>query len=371
MSLVTKSLDPAGIKIFTDRTVEIGEPFFRPGTRMNPFPVNLMFSGGGLGDYICWTPAVQWIAENCPYVHGRVFAPAFFFELAQHWFVGYPNWKVFLIDDYASKCGRDVGTIGPDAMGRAQLVNALGAHLLDLGFGYFPNRSPVPPEYNYYPDLTDLTEEGLPSSLSLLKDKYVVFTPGGTSPVRTVPGHYWNPVIDYVRSQGLTPVLLGKSVLSSTHRSTFPADMDVLNCIDLRDRTSLLEVAVIMKYAYATLGLDNGLLHLAACTGGRFIFTYNVVRPDHRKPRMRHNGRMIELFLSKEELPCAGCQSEMSILLTHDFKRCLYADQDRKEAESAGQPYIAPKCIDMLFGDWLGKKDAPRWIAALKELTVL
>lgn len=326
--------------------VALNPEHYRAGTEASRIPVRYIFSGGGLGDYICWIPALQWIAEQCPQVFGRIYAPAFFFEIAQHFFSGYEGWRTFLIDE-VNKETKSIA-VGPDAFGRVQMVNALGSHLLDLGFAYYANLSPVPPAYNRYPDLTGLPDEGLPPALRDKQGKYVVFTLGGTTSSRTVPGALWNPLLAWVREQGLTPVLLGKEHLSPTHRAHFPEGTDLTGVIDLREKTSLLEAACIMDRAAAVLGLDNGLLHLAACTNARLLFAYNIVIPEHRSPRRSGRGRTVELSLTPEELRCSGCQSRMKALYTHDFKTCLYRDN---------------LCIEMLF-----ENGAARWKSALSAL---
>jgi hypothetical protein len=85
------------------------------------------------------------------------------------------------------------------------------------------------------------------------------------------------------------------------------------------------------------VGLDNGLLHLAACTPGNVIFGYNIASPEHRRPwRGQYDERTVDVTLTADELPCNWCQSRQKMMLNHSFHQCLYGDL---------------KCVDMLFED--------------------
>lgn len=302
----------------------------RDGARTECFPINFELAGGGMGDYLCWLPALQWIALNCPWVHGRIFAPAYFIQLVLNVFEGVPNWRVSLIERF-----KEESELGSLIRGLAsapnQLLNATGANLVRQGFCNFANLDTIP-EGTTYPKL-NLEKVKMPKPLRGLEKKYVVFTPGGTTQARFVPAKYWNPLIDWCLEKGLTPVFLGKTQMADVHRSYFDDEVHYEKGIDLREKTSLLEAARVLRDSLCAIGLDNGLLHLACCTDANVIFAYNIAAPCDRRP-LRHSGKTIDLVLTKEELACIHCQTNLKLLYTHNFKNCIYRDT---------------KCIDLLF----------------------
>lgn len=326
------------------QTVSPTQNCFRPNTRIPQTRLSLVLSGEGLGGYVCYVRALQWVAENCPHLKIQIFVPVFFFELAKHWLSPY-GWEVYFHDDIKTKYKKDDPAMAPDFPVRDQLYNALGGHPLDIGFSYYANMSGPPPDYNNYPAL-NFPESALPASV-FGKD-YAVLTPGSTAANRTLSSEQWNFLISEVISRGLTPVFLGKSDLTLKYGGSFPADIAYDKGIDLRNQTSPLEAAAIMQHARFTLGLDNGLLHLASCTPGNVIFAYNVASPEHRMPRRRAGQRTENIFLTPAELSCIHCQSRMKLLIGHDFKQCLYKDK---------------LCLDLLFAD-----DGARWKRAITNI---
>lgn len=313
------------------------------GINATCFPMNFELAGGGMGDYICWTPALQWIVNNCPWVHGRIWAPAYFIEFVRHFFEGVPNWKVDLIEHFKDKAEPGSLVRGLQSTPN-QLLNATGANLMQLGFSNFANLNPMPVDTTY-PELK-LTRP-IHKKLRGLERKYVVFTPGGTTQSRFVSAKHWNPLIDFVNSLGLIPVFLGKTQLADIHRSYFDDEINYDRGLDLRESTSLLDAAKIMEEAACTIGLDNGLLHLAACTKAPIIFAYNIASPKDRRP-IRKEGKFTELILSKEEMSCIHCQTEIKLLYHHNFKNCIRRDT---------------ACIDKLF-----ENGGDRWKKAILEI---
>ncbi len=307
------------------------------------FTINFELASGGMGDYICWTPALQWIVKNCPWVHGRIWAPAYFISFMQHVFKDVPNWEVHLIEKFSEA---DKGTLCRGLQSTpGQLINATGCGLIELGFMYFANLSPMPPD-TVYPQL-DLRDVKLHKKLRGLEKKYVVFTPGGTTQSRFVPAKHWNPLIDWVIAQGLTPVFLGKGHLADVHKSYFDDETHYEKGIDLREQTSLLEAARIIKESLCIIGLDNGLLHLAACTDASIVFGYNIAAPVDRRP-LRPSGKLIEITVPEERLGCIHCQTKFKLLYTHNYKNCIYKDV---------------RCIDLLF-----ENEGERWKQAITEI---
>lgn len=320
-----------------DRTVLAGEGY-RPGTAINALPINYYFNNSGMGDFICYTSALQWIAANCPWVMGRVYCSNFMIPFLQLALAPWPHWKAISGERVAmdlSEChiGPDIDINGQRYF--QQLFNATGCHLVDLGFAYYANFNPAPKGATY-PQMS-FPAEKLPKELRGKEGHYVCFTPGAPTTSRTVASRHINPIIDYVLALGLTPVFLGKAQVTPTHQANFPADVSYEKGIDLRDKTTVLDAACIMEHSLCTLGLDNGLLHLASCTPGNVIFGYNIASPEHRRPRRgKYDNKTTDITVPREKLPCIHCQSNMKMLVTHSFHQCLYGDL---------------KCIDLLFSE--------------------
>lgn len=343
-----------------DKFVPANPKFYREGTELRGVPVCFPVNEGGLGDFISWIPALQWVAEECPHVHGHLLVHGFLLDLAKHFFDRYEHWKVGHIGTDWQKIPGDMMILGFPPGDNPSIFNAMSSRLSIPGWAYFVNTIDIPPGWDVYPDLT-----GVPEVPEKMKPEvpYVILTPGATALTRTVPGHYWNGVVEWILNEGMEPVVLGRSHLTEGLPVTFTDGFPYEKCYDLRDKTTTLEAAALMRNAFATVGLDNGLLHLAACTGGNVIFGYNITSVESRRPRMR-GGRLIEVALSREELACIGCMTNMKLTMPHDFRFCLYTKKDAEASVKLGlPPPRAPKCVEMLFA-----QDAQIWIDALEVL---
>lgn len=312
---------------------------WRPGTWIRPAPFSFFFNAGGMGDYINYTSAILWLAQHVPWIHGTVYCDPFLTEFLDTVLAPYPHWKSG--DGRKVTFEADLGIAGPELMIAGhnvshQLCNATGAHLMDLGFQYYANRS-VAPEGWHLPRLPETRPEKVHFRVRPHLGKYVVFTPGAIRPVGMTYGKHLNPLIEYVCSLGLMPVFLGKNEFVGAANSDldpkFADDITYDRGIDLRNQTTVMQAAHIMEHAVCVLGLDNGLLHLAATTNATVIFGYNITSVADRKPR-RDWGRDFAVSLTKTELPCIACQTNGKLMLNHTFHKCWYGDS---------------KCVDMLF----------------------
>lgn len=283
-------------------------------------PHSFVLEGGGMGDYINWCSAIKYIAENYTHVDGRVFCSGLFLDVAKYLFEKYPGWKVAHRDDINKVHENGAGMCAPKR--GTQLLNACGSHLLDLGFHYYICINPPPKEYN---KLVEIDFEGAWKWPELNpKSNYCVFTPGSTTEAREMPVHGFNELVLYAISKGLTPVFLGKADLSENYQAKF-LNYNLSQGVDLRERTTILEAVQIMRGAKFVIGLDNGLLHMAGTTNVPVIFGHNITSIEHREIR-RDKGLTINITASEETLPCIGCQSKVRFVSKHDFRFCLFRD---------------------------------------------
>lgn len=320
---------PAGV-------VRLNPKIFRPGSKCKETVVNYLLTRGGIGDYICWMSALKWLATNHPQIVGRVYAPDFFIEIAENvlkpWF---PRWKVYGAKSFTQKKLESRPTYGP----MQRPINGTGMHLVDLGFVYFTNNT-TPADGRLYCQLDLATVENVLPRHTPQNIFYAVMTPGSTYANRTLPATAFNGIKDHLLSKGIVPVFLGKKDLGDQRKILFEDGYDYSGGIDLRDKTTLLEAAKIMESARLVVGLDNGLLHLAAMTDVPIIFGYNIASPEHRRPRRRKGTILWELYPDETQLTCTFCQSKMRFMFNHDFKDCLYKDNLCLEALGQPAPWI-------------------------------
>jgi hypothetical protein len=313
------------IEYYKSIEVPLNPAIFGLNLKSPTMPVSYMFGSGGVGDYINWCSAINFIKDTFTHADGRIFTSKLFLPVAQYLYGNLPRWKVidreFFYDEYENN-----SILAYPKQG-TQLWNACGGHLMDLGFAYFCCTNPPPEKYNY---LTEINYEGPWKWPELDPDsEYAVFTPGATAGVREMPFPAFNELAHYVKSKGVTPVFLGKCELSEEYRAKFlPYDFTL--GVDLRERTSLLEATQIIKRAKFIVGLDNGLLHMAGTTTTPVIFGHNITEIHHRDLR-RREGLTFNVTVAEETLACIGCQSRMRMLYKHDFRNCFFKKDPNRD----------------------------------------
>lgn len=318
---------------------EYGEEFgFRPDTSIDRVILNFAFNDGGMGDFVNYAAATLWIAKHCPWIEGRVYTPKYLTPLMQDIHADYPQFKCLESETFNDSVTHMTSLRGPGMSQNGvvvgqQLLTVMHAHPMDVGFAYYPGMATPPGEEL---PILDYESFKLKPQVKEHLGNYCVITTGSTTTSRRVEGRHLNPIIEYIHARGLTPVFIGKEDFVGTGNLdvNFPTDIDYSKGIDLRNKTSVKAAACIMQHARFVLGLDNGLLHLAALMkDSKIIFGYNITSVEHRAPRRSH-GRTINISLTDEELKCSGCQSKWQLMFTHHFNKCYYGDT---------------KCIDMLF----------------------
>ena len=303
----------------TVKSVVINKPPFRPGTHISMTEVNLILNAGGIGDYINWVPAIRYAIDHNPHIRGLILTPRYFEELARHWLGQYsPRFTVRVYDDldkegWLERCP----SIVPN---REQYANATGFHLMELGFVYYNQDSRIPADYAKLPEIrgdeADVGKFKIPPN-------YAVITTMATVENRKLPAGVINEITDHLKQNGIVPVFLGKHQLNDSYKAKTDDAISTAGVVDLRDKTDLLEAAVILSGAHFVLGLDNGLIHLASCSDVPIISIFTTIDPDLRvAPRC---ARTI-VVTPPESLTCRFCNSNMRYLIGFDFKDCLYKD---------------------------------------------
>ncbi len=320
----------------TTRIIE--NPNFRPNTKTEVKEVVFSFLMAGqktaaLGDMICWMAAIEFIAKNYNYVDGHLVVPKYFAELAANILKPYPHWRVHskVPDRLAEGFPLRQPTVNP--------LNATMMHLIDLGFIYFCGRVP-PEDAKIYPVL-DLDD--IPSDDDL--GPYVVMTPGATAANRMMPALVYNAICDHLLGKGITPVHLGTTEMKNRLvPPQFNTDYDLSKGVNLINQTNLLRAAKIMQGAEMVIGIDNGLLHLAAMTDVTILYGFTMAGPNQRRIYRKH-GHTVELYGDKKEIPCLFCQEHVRFFIDHHFTQCIYKENE-------------PKCVKALNKEsWIASID--------------
>lgn len=128
----------------------------------------------------------------------------------------------------------------------------------------------------------------------------------------------------WLKLVGLTPVFVGKTDMDHTAaehlrpKSSLPDDISKFG-IDLRNKTTIEELATIFRYARAVCGVDSGPIHLAGTTDIPIICGYTSVAPEHRIPT-RHKGKTYTITAPIE---CIGCESRWRSNYWN-YEKCFY-----------------------------------------------
>ena len=125
-------------------------------------------------------------------------------------------------------------------------------------------------------------------------------------------GEYVLEVANWLRQRGVTPVFIGKSLKDdslngspqNTPKNSLPDDVSDYG-VDLRNRTSIAELASIFREARAVCGIDSGPIHLAGTTSIPIICGYTSVAAEHRIP-YRPKGKTYPIV---PQIECINCES--------------------------------------------------------------
>ena len=156
---------------------------------------------------------------------------------------------------------------------------------------------------NYIPlPKVDITKFGIDFN------KAVIIVSSYRDLTRMWKSDYILEVASWLRLMDKTPVFIGKTDMNmDTHlipKTSLPNDVSEYG-VDLRNKTSILELASIMAESLAVIGLDSGPIHLAGTTSVPIICGYTSVDPIYRTP-IRLKGITIPIAAN---IPCNHCES--------------------------------------------------------------
>lgn len=295
--------------------------------------LNIMCTQGGMGDLIARIPAIKHL-ETYPHIAATVYWQDYFIDLARYLLPESKRLKHKVISESTWEMPKPVIEFDQERLTSLQL------HLTDQAFLMIFDQLPPTPESRFYPQaplvtkslgVVDMTIDEWLIDCSSERKPYIVFTVGYTSNTRKWPSAFINGLAKSVRAQGLTPVLLGTTKKLNVGlegdyiKAGVDEEIDRSLFVDLVDRTSLIECLGIIQRSKAVIGVDNGLLHLAACTNVPIVAGYTTLNPKHRVP-VRPEGQT-EVVCS--DVPCINskphCQSE-GFAINQDWRECIFGD---------------------------------------------
>lgn len=273
---------------------------------------------GGVGDHVSSIVALNYIISTYTHITPRIYTPDYFKEFTKYFL---PNSLVYDYSAMKFNYNRALPTRTTEWDG---VISPMRLHCTDYAFMKLCDNIPDIEHRNYpqiTPDSIDVSKFNLP-------DKFIVLTTGYTASVRAWKSEYINGISNFAINNGLNVVFLGQTSTKtgSAHniKGTFDDKLDYNLGINLIDKTSLLEAAAIMAKSQAVLGVDNGLLHIAACTQVPIIAGYTTVDPKARIPiRNNVSGWNYYAVTPDNDLECRFCQSNTNFLYGHKYTNCL------------------------------------------------
>jgi ADP-heptose:LPS heptosyltransferase len=302
---------------------------------------NFVLNHGALGDVITSLPAVihARLSHNSR-LKLKVWCPPWQMELIDHLLKPYGEFEIHDFNTFPlKKAKREDWDGGPTSLNQ-MLHNTHTrnrVHMVDYAFGCLIDARPEGMSQRSYPTLAPLG----PKTIELYDGAagYVVFPIGATSDNKLFKAAVMAPVMDWCHEQGYTIVVVGtktshtmvevgnKALEPVVLRDEFdklPALTDV-PIVDLREKTTLLELRDVLGHATAVVGVDGGTLHLAGTTDTNILFASGTTLPKHRYiARLGDPSHKIR-YVGPRDLECAGCQSNWTMTAI-DFRFCAYQD---------------------------------------------
>jgi ADP-heptose:LPS heptosyltransferase len=215
-------------------------------------------------------------------------------------------------------------------------------HMVDYAFNYLLNARPETMEDRSYPTKAPLgprsTSGWKKGSLQGDDKPYVVFPVGATSDNKLFRASVMGPIMRWCQSNGYEVVITGtktshthtqvdgvlKPIVIREQTDLLPADVAV-SIIDVREKTTLLQLRDLLGHAAAVVGVDGGTMHLAGTTDVPIVFASGTTLPKHRYIPRHGSHTFRARYVGPRDLECYGCQSNWPMTTLH-FTKCVYGD---------------------------------------------
>lgn len=297
-----------------------------------------ILNNAALGDMVTSLPAIIFAMQRVNQeVKLTVYVPPWQIDFVRHLLAPYGTITVGDLDDVPVKL-EDRRAAWPDAS-----VSMNGAvqntftrnrvHMVDYAFNFLLDARPESMEQRNYPTEAPL---GQPQQLG---GPYVVVPTGATSDNKLFKASVMEPVLLWLINGGYQPVLVGTKMSFTrvqlgdklSEQLVIRDEVDKLSgsvrgyCLDMREKTTLLELRDLCGYAAAVVGVDGGTLHLAGTTDVPIVYAMGTTLPTHRYITRQGGPSHKIRYVGPRDLECTGCQSK-AVLTRHDFRHCPFSD---------------------------------------------
>jgi hypothetical protein len=281
-----------------------------------------MLNSLAMGDVIAAVPTVKYMIENYyadepdmyKVVAKEMFRPLF-------WFVPDSNFHAFEepANNWGIPAGWVIGALNqkPQAGTGITRNTPKSMHLAQFAAFKLVDRALTQSHFNYVA-LPEVDISHFEQDFS----NAVIMVSSYRDTTRLWKAEYMLELAEWIQEQGFLPVFIGKTDMNlDTHlipKTSLPQDLTGLG-LDLRNKTSMLELATIIGKSRAIVGLDSGPIHLAGCTSTPIVCGYTTVAPEFRIP-IRREGISYAVVPS---VCCKHCESHWASHL-HNYEECYF-----------------------------------------------
>lgn len=298
---------------------------------------NFVLNNAALGDMVTSLPALAFARRRyVSQLKMRVWLPTWHHELVAHLLAPYGEFELRDLQEFPAKWeDRKVADLGPTSYNAAMFDThtRCRVHMVDYAFNFLINARPESMLERSY-----VTEAPLGSRPEIDGD-YVVFPVGATSDNKLFHASVMGPIMRWCQSNGYKVVITGtkashtntlengvlRPIILREQTDMLPSDVTA-SIIDMREKTTLLELRDLLGCAAAVVGVDGGTLHLAGTTDAPIVFASGTTLPKHRYIARQGDPSHKIRYVGPRDLECAGCQSNWPLTTLH-FTRCAYAEQ--------------------------------------------
>lgn len=296
---------------------------------------NFVLNNAALGDMISSLPAIAFARRRyVSQLKMRVWVPTWHHDLVAHLLAPYGEFELRDLQTFPAKWDdrKDAG-IGQVSYNAAMhdTHTRCRVHMVDYAFNFLINARPESMLERSY-----VTEA--PLGRADMIDPYVVFPVGATSDNKLFHASVMGPIMRWCQSNGYAVVITGtktshtntmengmlRPIVLREQTSLLPSDVTA-SIIDMREKTTLLQLRDLLGHAAAVVTVDGGTAHLAGTTDTNMIFMSGTTLPRHRYIARNGDPSHKIRYVGPRDLECAGCQSNWPMTTLH-FTACAYGD---------------------------------------------
>jgi ADP-heptose:LPS heptosyltransferase len=304
--------------------------------------VNFVMNHGALGDMLTSLPAViRARVTHSEHLKMKVWVGEWQRDLVEHLLAPYGKFEVIDIAKFPMKVSERKGWKHKEWTGGAVCINQAPynthtrnrVHMVDYSFRYLLDAQPEDMLQRSYPTAADIGGIAMPDM------PYIVFPVGATSENKLFKAKVMVPIMEWAIENGYRPVIVGTKTSHTKveakgkfipiklidEADKIPGRV-LVDCIDLREKTTLLQLRSICGHARAVVGVDGGTIHLAGTTDTNIIYGLTTTLPQHRFIARQGDPMHKIRYVGPRDLECTGCQSNMTLMFGHDFRHCPYGD---------------------------------------------